>query len=252
MSSTFSPPDAPLATLHLWGVSGPGVARALLRMGADRPALRATPGLRFAKLLGTGSGQTFSPRDADLRRWGLFAVWDGPAALSAFERTSGVARAWAALADERWRVQLAVLRSHGRWSGREPFAGALRHAHGAGGPVAALTRARIRWTAQRTFWRAVPAVSADLRDQPGLRFAVGIGDAPTGLQGTFSVWDDAAALARFAYGGAAHRAAIQRTAETGWYAEELFTRFSVLASEGTVCGRDPAVRASQRAASGGG
>jgi hypothetical protein len=179
-------------------------------------------------------------------------VWDGPAALSAFERSSSVARAWSALADERWRVQLAVLRSHGRWSGHEPFAGALRHVDGAGGPVAALTRARIRWSAQRTFWRAVPAVSADLRGQPGLRFAVGIGDAPAGLQGTFSVWDDAAALARFAYGGAAHRAAIRRTTETGWYAEELFARFSVLASEGTVCGRDPAERAPQRAARGGG
>jgi hypothetical protein len=64
--------------------------------------------------------------------------------------------------------------------------------------VAAVTRARLRPSRARSFWRAVPAVSADLAAQPGLRLAVGIGEAPMGLQGTFSVWESAAALRRFA------------------------------------------------------
>ena len=90
-----------------------------------------------------------------------------------------------------------------------------------------------------SFWRAVPPVSADLHDSPGLRLALGIGEAPLGLQGTFSVWDSAAALNSFAYDRAPHTAVVTRTAQEGWYAEELFARLGLLAAEGTVDGRDP-------------
>jgi hypothetical protein len=82
-------------------------------------------------------------------------------------------------------------------------------------------------------------VSGDLHAGAGLRFAVGVGEAPIGLQGTFSVWTDAAALNDFAYGRAAHQVAIRRTEEEQWYAEELFARFAVVHAAGSVKGRDP-------------
>jgi hypothetical protein len=87
------------------------------------------------------------------------------------------------------------------------------------------------------FWRAVPPVSADLHAGAGLRLALGIGEAPIGLQGTFSVWESAAALNDFAYGRPAHAAVVDRTAREGWYAEELFARFAVLSATGTIGGR---------------
>jgi hypothetical protein len=85
----------------------------------------------------------------------------------------------------------------------------------------------------------VPGVVADLRTRPGLATAFGIGEAPVGVQGTFSVWRDSAAIHDFAYMGAAHREAISRTADVGWYAEELFARFALLESMGTIDGHDP-------------
>jgi hypothetical protein len=210
---------------------------ALLRMAGDRGLLGRTVGLRFAKLLGTGDGRTFTVRDADRNRWGLLATWDTAADAAAFE-SGRVARGWGRIADERLRVDLRPLASRGRWSGREPF-GTPEPDRAYDGPVAALTRARIRAGRMRTFWRAVPPVSADLHAAAGLRLALGVGEAPIGLQGTFSLWDSPVAMTAFAYRRPAHVAAVRRTAEVGWYSEELFARFAVLAVEGTVGRRTP-------------
>ena len=225
-----------LVTLHLWRVEPSGVARALLRMGLDRGRVRRTPGVRFAKLLGTGDGRTFTVRDADPLRWGLLATWASPQAARDFERSSPVVAAWAALATESWRVDLRPVASRGTWSGREPFGdpSPVRSL----GPVAALTRARLRPTRAPNFWRAVPPVSQDLSERPGLRAAIGIGEAPIGLQGTFSLWDSGQAVRDFAR-SPAHTAVVARTGPERWYAEELFARFDVIGSAGTLDGRDP-------------
>jgi len=225
----------PLVTLHLWGVPGRAVPAAVLRMATERAALRRTPGLRFGKLLGTGSGRTFTPRDADPRRWGLLAVWDDDAAAAAFAGGS-VVRRWQRMADEEWTARLRPLSARGRWSRREPF-GRPAPARW-DGPVAAITRARLALRRAPAFWRAVPPVSADLQGSPGLRLALGIGEAPIGLQGTVSVWTSAADLTAFAYGRAPHAAVVRRTPGAHWYAEELFARFALLSAEGTVGGRE--------------
>jgi hypothetical protein len=82
-------------------------------------------------------------------------------------------------------------------------------------------------------------VSAELHRTPGLLLALGIGEAPVGLQGTFSLWRSAAALNEFAYQRRAHLDVVGRTGVEKWYAEELFARFGLLSSRGTVGGVDP-------------
>ncbi len=233
-SESPSPPGP--VTLHLWGIPGRAVPRAALRMASVRPALARTPGLRFAKLLGTGDGRTFTVRDADPRRWGLLAVWDDDVAADALD-DGPVTRSWRRIADEEWSVRLRPLAARGRWSGREPFGSPRPQRFD--GPVAAVTRARLVLRRAARFWSAVPPVSADLHRASGLRMAVGIGEAPLGLQGTFSVWDSTAALNAFAYDRPEHAAVVARTAQEGWYAEELFARLAVLSSRGTVDGADP-------------
>jgi hypothetical protein len=89
------------------------------------------------------------------------------------------------------------------------------------------------------FWRSVPPVAADLRGRPGVRLALGVGEAPVGWQGTFSLWDSAEALHAFAYQGEPHAAVVRRTAQVGWYAESLFARFAVASVEGRYEGRAP-------------
>jgi hypothetical protein len=223
----------PHVTLTFWGVPGSAVPAALSRMALDRRHLRRAPGLQFAKLLGTGDGRTFTVRDADPYHWGLLAVWDRAQAAEDF--TSGVTHhRWEALANERLHLTLRPLASRGRWAGREPFGDPSPRR--TDGVVAALTRARIRTTKARTFWRSVPPVSADLHASDGLLLAVGIGEAPLGLQGTFSLWSSGAALTEFAHRRAPHLEAVARTAREGWYAEELFARFEVVSAHGSFAG----------------
>ena len=225
-----------LVTLHVWSVPTRAVPRAVAHMASDRRPLRRTPGLRFAKLLGTGSGRTFTVRDADPRRWALLAAWDDESSARAFEDV-GPPRRWRRFADEEWVARLEPLAARGLWSGQQPFGEPRPRA--ADGPVAAITRARLVLRRAARFWAAVPPVSADLHASPGLRMALGIGEAPLGLQGTFSVWDSTTALRDFAYGRAAHTAVVGRTRSEQWYAEELFARFAVRSTSGTVSGRDP-------------
>lgn len=219
--------------MHLWRVPGRRVPLAVLRMGLDRLHLRGIDGLTFAKLLGTGHGRSFSPRDADPQTWGLLCAWTDAAAAEAFE-AHATPRAWRRIAEDEWRTDLACLRTRGRWGGATPFAVSPTHT-GWTGPVAAITRAQLAPRRMPSFWRAVPPVVIDLAaDRPLLQ--VGIGEAPIGVQGTLTVWRDAKALADFAYRRPAHRTAIADTARLGWYREELFARFAVLRQRGTVAG----------------
>lgn len=82
----------------------------------------------------------------------------------------------------------------------------------------------------------MPPVSGDLREVDGLRLAVGIGEAPVGLQGTFSLWSSNAALTDFAHRRSPHVEVMRRTHEVQWYAEELFARFAVVDVQGTFRG----------------
>ena len=235
MSSTAAVSSV-VVSMHLWRVPTTAVPQALGHMAADRARLRRQPGLRFAKLLGTGTGRTFTLRDADPRRWALLSVWDDEAAAGRFDAGRVVA-GWRRIADEEWAARLRPLASRGRWSREEPFGSPVPTPWD--GPVAALTRARlVPWRARR-FWRAVPPVSADLHRVSGLFLALGIGEAPLGLQGTFSLWQSADALNDFAYRRAAHRDVIDRTERERWYAEELFARFTVRSVRGTFGGRHP-------------
>jgi len=90
----------------------------------------------------------------------------------------------------------------------------------------------------RQFWRIVPPVSADLHAMAGMRLAVGIGEAPIGLQGTFTIWDGEQPLREFAHRRAAHVAAMRACGEGGWFAEELFARFRLDRLSGTFAGTD--------------
>jgi hypothetical protein len=209
-----------LVTLHVWRVPPRALGAALLRMATEPRRVRSLPGVRFAKLGGTGAGRTFGPADADVTRYAALVVWDGDG------RPDDVDRGWAGIGARSARVHLTPVASRGSWSGVAPFG--TPEPHRTTGPVLALTRARLRPSRMLTFWRAVPPVAREVAEAPGLLARFGFGEAPIGWQGTVSLWRDAADLTAFAYRQPEHRAVIARTPSDRWYAEELFARFAVL------------------------
>jgi heme-degrading monooxygenase HmoA len=230
---------AGVASFHLVREPGWRAPVVLGRLGADRLRLRGVPGLRFARLLGTGSGSAAT--GADLARSALFAVWESAGALAGFEDGWFAERAARvrACGGEAYTLRLALLSGHGRWGGRDVLA-ALRPARPSieAGPVAVLTRATVRPSRWHRFRSARPPVSAEVAAAPGLRAMVAIGEAPVGLQATFSLWTDAAAVTAFAR-SPRHRDVVRRTRAEHWYGEELFARFAPLGATGTWDARDP-------------
>jgi hypothetical protein len=206
-----------LVTLHVWRVPRRKIGAAFLRMARDPRRLRSLPGVTFAKILGTGTGASFGPGDADWTRYAAVVAWDGPPV--------DVDGGWARIAQSSARVDLTPLTSRGTWSGRVPFG--VPAGGKTDGPVLALTRARLRPSKALTFWNAVPPVSAELHAADGLLARFGVGEAPIGWQGTVTLWRSTADLLGFAYRQPQHRAVIARTPTDNWYAEDLFARFAI-------------------------
>ncbi len=204
-------------------------------MARQRRSMRKLPGLTFYKLMGTGSGKTFTVRDADLNHWCVLSVWKTQEDSLAY-LTSKPARQWRKIALTEANIELEPLSAKGTWAKKTPFGNPVPEKWD--GLTAALTRASIKPRWWREFWRSVPPVSADLNSTAGLITSLGIGEAPIGLQGTFSIWESNESITAFSSKQKPHAAVIARTHETGWYSEELFARFKVKKLSGTFAGLD--------------
>jgi hypothetical protein len=205
----------PITTLQVWQTTPAALPNALWSMAVERGRLRRTPGVRFAKLLGTGRGGLFGPTSSDLTRWAALTVTDGPP--PEIRRTGMLARC---------TITLDPIASRGRWAGQSPFE--VTGKSDRDRMILVLTRARLRAARAPVFWRSITPVAKTLAGQEGLITAFGVGEAPIGFQGTVSIWRGTADVVRFAYRQPEHKAVVASTPQQRWYAEELFARFHVL------------------------
>ena len=210
----------------------------LAQMGTSPPILRRVPGLQFFKLLGSGASNGFGLWP-NLDRYGLMAVWENIDAAATFFGRHSLWTGYEQRSAELWTVQLAPLKSQGLWDGKMPFDYVPDNMPGEEAPVAVLTRASISWLKTRRFWQFVEPTSAALAQAAGVRAAIGLGELPVVRQATFSVWESAQAMQQYAYRDARHREVIILTRREKWYSEEMFARFRVLSSAGTLDGVDP-------------
>ena len=216
--------------VFFWKIKARYIPWAILHMGLDRLALARRSDVKFWKLLGAGKGETFTPRDADILRWGLLVVVDKDSEIA----NSKIIKRWKKKSQSQFSAQLSPISVNGAWSKKSPFDQIPKATNDWSGKVVAITRARIKWRMNVIFWNSVPPVTTSLHSSPGLISAIGIGEAPIGLQGTFSIWESGEAIKNFAYSGAAHKEAIKATHRHAWYAEEMFARFALIESRGSL------------------
>lgn len=207
------------------------------RLATDRLRLGQTRGLQFWRLLGTGRGSSTAP-SVDLRRTALFAVWVDELALNEFRADHPLTRRWQR-AEEAWHTQMTMVGGGGSWHGRSFSSQADGDvAIRTDGPIAVLTHATVAARSWRSFRRSSVTVANGLSRADGLLASVGIGEAPLGRLGTFSLWKSPAHAGAF-MASPVHRAAAERARAEEWFTEELFGRFVPLDSSGCWGGSDP-------------
>lgn len=204
-------------------------------LARNRFALRGVDGLEFWRVLGTGKGDDTSP-SADLSRTALFLMWRNEDALQNFLRVHSVARQMNET-EERWHVKLRSVGGTGSWKGRT--IPELLDRGSDDGRIAIITRAHVHAKSWRTFGKAGVPVDQSLKGANGLLRVVGIGEAPVGMLGTFSLWQSTEHMKQWAYGSPQHQEVMRRTRDEGWYGEEMFARFEPYDSIGTWDGTNP-------------
>lgn len=213
-----------------------------LQSMAFDPSLIKEAGAELIKYGGTGSGEGFSALP-DFTRYAFFSVWPSKDLWFQFLQTSEVMKRLSAAACEVWWIGLIPYRSHGTWDGLSiPTIGPTtkdQPTHSGDPRIAVLTRASIRIRSLAAFWSHVAPVSKETISAPGRICSVGFGELPWIRQATLSVWKDEASMKQFAYSSKAHAAVVKKTRTGSWYKEELFTRFYIDESGGSLGGKDP-------------
>lgn len=193
-------------------------------MRLSHPAFSHVAGLLFYKLMGSGSKGGFHWYP-EFGVYGFLGVWtDRRRAEDFFVNNSKIVE-YQAKAIDSIRFYLKPISAHGAWSGIVPFEASTGDHEG---PVAILTRARIRLNRLAEFWSNVGRTAAAIEHARGCSLSVGIGEWPLIEQATFSVWSDLEAVRNYAYKGKEHSKVVQKTRKRNWYSEEFFARMALL------------------------
>lgn len=208
---------------RLWGWS---------RIVKGPRALQRVSGLLFSKVLGSGYEGGFDLMPSASRQ-GIFAVFDSAQTARDFITNSALVHAYQERSNEVCLVTLKTFSCRGTWDGMSLDANSDIPLEG---PVAALTRASIKFSKAPAFWRHAPASQASLEGMDGCQLAVGLGEAPFFRQATFSIWDSVAHMNAYARTGA-HLAAIQAAQQHGYFSESMFARFVPVKIQGQWRGK---------------
>ncbi len=193
--------------------------------------------------MGSGRNGTFDILP-DLQQWAIFSIsqnksHDKISSLYIDKIYGKLIFNWLKLFSlEYYALLLEPIKCHGLWDKKEIY-GKINSTELNNSPIAVLTRATIRISKLREFWKNVPVVSSKMKEAKGLIYSIGIGETPWIKQATFSIWKTEESMKEFAYKMNEHSRIIKNTRSGNWYAEEMFVRFRIIDSFGTIHGKNP-------------
>lgn len=215
-----------------------------LSMAYFRFPLYLNKQVKFYKLLGCGKNGTFD-KTPDLRQWGVLAVTNELEKFTANETIddkklfgSFITGWWKLFGCKKWTIVLEPIEGHGTWDGKEAF-GKLPKSTDYDGIIGVLTRATINLNRLQNFWSHVAPVANKMSSSAGFITSLGIGEVPWVKQATFSIWENKESMKNFSYKMREHTEVIKKTRSENWYSEEMFVRFKILASIGSLNGTNP-------------
>ena len=203
-------------------------------MGLAPFLLDNVKGLLFFKFLGTGGGKGFSLWP-DFSTYAFMGVWEHKNDYENFISQNPVFSQYQKRATTQRDLILTSVKSHGKWSGINPFqkSETTISEEASTKKAVVITRATLNWSRLISFWRSVPAASKAIENARGIQYYKGIGEWPFIQQATISIWDDFDAVNSFAYNGKDHANIVKKTRQKKWYKEDLFSRF-YLVSDKTI------------------
>lgn len=184
----------------------------------------------FYKLMGSGKNGTFSIQP-DWLQWCVLVVVKDESKINFLPPF--ITNYWNFFNAKQLQIVLEPYLGHGTWDGKKCFGNEFT-AKQKNNPIAVLTRAKIRFWKLKQFWKHVPIVAATMQDADGLIDSFGVGEAPFIKQATLSIWKDETSIKNFAYTMQQHKQVVQKTRSENWYSEDMFTRFNVLAINGSL------------------
>jgi len=226
----------PLVSLTIVRYKKAFVPFALFAMALHHLPLFFNKKISFYKLMGCGRNGSFD-KVPDWQQWAVLVVnanaADGPPDYGGFLKN------WYRFFKcELFTLMLEPTEGHGKWDGKQVFGDLPRNSEYAG-KLAVLTRATIRLKKLSFFWDHVAPVSAQMKQADGFIFSAGIGEIPWVKQATFSIWENKQAMVNFAYKNIDHANVIKKTRQQDWYSEDMFTRFKIIGTTGTIKGINP-------------
>ena len=200
---------------------------AFQQMGVAPLRLKNIEGLKFYKFLGTGGGQGFSLRP-DFSTYAFLGVWEDLSFYQTCLQNHPIFKTYQEKATSQRDLILNAVKSHGKWSGQNPFKTKPGLEAKGNFKAVVITRATLHWNRLFSFWKAVPAASKAIETAQGVQYYKGIGEWPFIQQATISIWDDFEAVNTFAYKDRAHADIVKKTKQMNWYKEDLFSRFHLI------------------------
>lgn len=222
-----------------------------LSMALFRLPLMLNKKISFGKLLGCGKNGTFDIHP-DWNQWAVLTVHEHRLMMNKIDsnncgqQTINYKLIYGFFIDWWWKffncevysIILEPLEGYGTWNGKKIFSDLHKQTNYTG-IIAVLTRATIRLTRLKNFWKHVDSVASQMRAANGFITSIGIGEVPWIKQATFSVWENKDAMKTFAYKMQQHTEVIKKTRNENWYSEEMFVRLKPIASFGSLNGNDP-------------
>ena len=184
-------------------------------------------GLKFIKLLGTGSKDGFSVIP-DFSSYIMITSWENDDFRKKFIDENKLFQEISDKSSKRIEIKIDPYNYIGSWNGINPFKNKSSYKEG---KIIVLTRARVKLTKLINFFISTSSAAKSINSRKGAEYYKGVGELPIIEQATISIWKSEQSMKDYAYLDKNHLKIIHKARKNNWYSEELFVRSNIISSK---------------------